>query len=146
MSEPLISGKNTTFRVYLNNTPKTLWVKTWAIKESVVEVTDQVNGELRARVDVITDFFDCNFECYDDSQTALLEALIACIANDDAFNPPVPNSAGILFQYQNGTSKKAFTLNGATRFPIDLKSGGRTERLMHTCHFRATTFTQAVST
>jgi hypothetical protein len=142
MPEPFVSGKNTTFRIYLNSQPRTVFVKTWSIKEIVVEVKDDVNGELRARVDVITEYFDCNFECYDDSNTALLESLLAAIANDDAFNPPQNVSAGALFRYQDGATVKAFTLNGATRPPIDVKSGGRTERVMHTCHVRATDFKQ----
>jgi hypothetical protein len=144
-TQAFASGRNTQFRVYFAGQPKTLFIKSWAVKEVAVEVKDDVNGELRARLDTITEYFDCNFECYDDSNTALLESLLACIANDDAFNPQVQISQGLIFRYQDGATVKAFTLNGAVRPPIDLKSGGRTERLMHTCHFRATDFAQVVA-
>ena len=144
-TQPLLSGKNTIFRLYFSGQPKNLFVKSWAIKEVAVDVKDDVNGELRARLDVITEYFDCNFECYDDSNTALLESLLASITNDDAFNPQVNISQGTLFRYQDGLTVKAFTLNGVVRPPIDIKSGGRTERLMHTCHVRATDFAQVVA-
>jgi hypothetical protein len=141
-TQPFASGKNTVFRCYLNSQPTTLSVKSWSIKEVVVDVKDDVNGEQRARLDVITEYYDINFECYDDSTASLLEKQLASNANDDAFNPPLNNSVGTLFEYQDGSTSKAFVMNNVTRPPMDIKSGGRTERLSHTLHLRAQYVTQ----
>jgi hypothetical protein len=121
-------------------------VKSWSIREIVVDVKDDVNGEPRARLQVITEFYDCTFECFEDSTTSLLENALLGTTTDDAFQPPLAVGTGQLFQYQNGGSQKAFVLNACTRPPIDMKSSGRTERVMHTCHVRAQYFLQVGST
>jgi hypothetical protein len=143
MSELFLRGLAATVRVYVASQPKILNIKSWAIKELVVEVQDEVGGELRARFDVVTEGYDFTFECYEDSQTALLESCLLGNANDDAFNPPLAVASGFRFVYRNGGQAKAFTLNGCTRPPIDLKSGGRTEAAMHSGHVRAQYFVQS---
>lgn len=140
--EPFLRGLACTVRVYVANQPKTINIKSWAIKELVVEVEDQVNGELRARYDVVTNGYDFTWECYEDASTALLESCLLGNANDDAFNPPLNVASGFRFEYRNGGQAKAFSLNGCTRPPIDFKSGGRTEAGMHSGHVRASYFNQ----
>jgi hypothetical protein len=142
MAEPFLRGLGATVRVYINNAPKVLNIKSWAIKELVVEVEDQVGGELRARYDVVTNGYDFTFECYEDSSTALIESQLLGNANDDAFNPPINVAGGFRFEYRNGGQAKAFTLNGLTRPPLDLKSSGRTDAAMHSGHLRAQYFNQ----
>jgi hypothetical protein len=137
MAEPFARGLAAILRFYVASQPKVINIKSWALKEVVVEVVDQVGGELRARVDVVTDYYDLTAEAYEDSNTALLESCLLGNANDDAFNPPIQVAAGLRLEYRNGGQSKAFTLNSATRSPMDLKSGGRTEALMHSIHIRA---------
>jgi hypothetical protein len=76
----------------------------------------------------------------------MLEQLLTSTTNDDNFNPPMPNSIGVLFTYQDGGTQKAFVMNGCTRPPMDVKSSGRVERIMHTCHVRAQYVTQTQTT
>jgi hypothetical protein len=143
MGEPFIRGRNTTFKLYFNNQPFVVKVKTWSIEEIAVEVTDQVNGEQRARFDIVTDGFKLMTDCYDDSSSNILTNIIAQITAADAINPALPFSGGVLFQYNDGLTKGAFTMNGAVRTPMKVASGGRTEAIEHTVGARFTQFASA---
>src|ERR1017187_6498301 len=107
MAEPFLRGLAAKVRIYVLNQPKVLNIKSWAIKEVVVDVKDDVGGENRARVDVVTEYYDFTCECYDDSQASVLEPALIGNANDDAFNPPIAVASGLRFEYRNGGQAKS---------------------------------------
>ena len=138
----LISGKHTRFTVYFNNAPFVVIVKSWNVEEVATEVADDVNGEERSRLQIITNFYKSAFACYDDGSSNYLQNLLLMTANDDAFNPQLPMAGGLLFNYLTASGQKAaFAMNGATRGPLKVGSGGRVERVMHDLSMRFLYFT-----
>jgi hypothetical protein len=139
----LISGKHTRFTVYFNNQPFVVIVKTWSIEEVATEVADDVNGEERSRLQILTNYYKANFACYDDGSSNYLQNLLQSTQNDDAFNPQIPLNGGLLFNYLSGSgTQAAFAMNAATRGPLKVGSGGRVERVMHDLSMRFQYFNQ----
>lgn len=137
-----ISGKHTRFTVYFNNQPFVIFTKSWSIEEVATEVADDVNGENRSRLQIITNFYKVDFAGFEEGGGNILQNLLLSTANDDAFNPQMPLAGGLLFNYLNGGGKAAFALNNCSRGPLKIGSGGRTERLIHSLSYRAQYFTQ----
>ena len=71
-----VSGKNTTFKAYWNAQVWTLAVKSWSIEEVAVEAEDGVNGEQRDRLQKITKYFKCTFDCWEDGSSQTLQNLL----------------------------------------------------------------------
>lgn len=138
----VVYGRDTKFRVYFNNSLWPVVVKSWRIQEQAVEAADGVNGEIRDRLQKITNFFKCTFDCYDDGTTSTLENILFNQENEDAINPDLPFSGGVQFFYRNKAgSRKAFVLGDCSLGPMDINSGGRTSALNHALSFRARFFT-----
>jgi hypothetical protein len=137
----LVYGRDTKFKVYFNNAPWPVVVKTWRVQEQAVEAADGVNGEQRDRLQKITNFYKCTFDCYDDGSTDTLENLIANQQNEDAQQPDLSLSGGLIFTYRgNAGRRKAFVLKSCSLGPLDMNSGGRTTALNHALSFRAQYF------
>lgn len=137
-----ISGKHVKTRINLNNQPWEIKVKSTRVRELATMVTDQVNGEKRARFQKIIDGYEVTLECYDDGKSsALLSTWLANQANEDANLPQLPLASGLRFSYLDG-SAGGFTLSGCTLGPMDYNAAGRTERNMGTVTFRAQYFKQ----
>lgn len=134
-----VSGKNTSFRLQWNQSVWGIYTKTWSIEEVAVEAEDGVNGEQRDRLQKITKYYRCLFDCYDDGSSQTLQNLIINQTNDDNYNPQLPLAGGVLFNYQNQT-RAAFVLNGCSMGPLKVSGPGRTERIMHALSFRAQYF------
>lgn len=136
-----ISGKHAQTRVYLDNQPWTVKVRSTRVEELATQVTDQVNGENRARFQKITDGYQVTIECYDDGSTQTIQNWLANQANEDANQPQLPLSGGLLFSYLDG-SKGGYVFKGCNLGPLNINVAGRTERVMHTVVFRAQYFSQ----
>lgn len=136
-----VYGKNTKFLVYFNNTPWPVTTKTWGVQEQCVEAADGVNGEDRDRLQKITNYYTCSFECYEDGSSNTLQNLILNQQNEDAQLPPLALSGGLLFTFPGiGGVRLGFTLSGCSMGPLDMKSAGRTSAFMHSLKFRAQYF------
>jgi hypothetical protein len=132
-----MSGKHTNFRVYFNQQSWTVKTKTVRVTELGTEVTDQVNGENRARFQKLTDGYRVTFDCYEDGSSQILVNFLNNQSNEDANLPQLPLAGGLRFNFLDGTAQ-ALVLKNCNLGPLDLNIGGRTERVMHTIVFRAT--------
>jgi hypothetical protein len=123
----------------------TVLVKSWTIEEVAVEFADGVNGENRARLGKICDYYKFGFDCFEDGSSNTLQNIITYQSNQDANQPDLAFNSGILFAYNNG-AKAAFTLGGQTVLgPYKGGSSGRTERVMHNLTGRAQLFQSVVT-
>lgn len=135
-----ISGKHSVARVYLNNQPWNIKVKSTKVQEMAAVIEDNVNGENRARLQKLTNFFHVTHVIYDDGNSSqILQNYLINQANEDANNPALALNGGLLFKYLDGT-KGGYTMRGCSLDPFDLDIGGRTERVMHTVSYRAQYF------
>lgn len=140
-SGALAFGKNTTFKVYFNNTPWLVITKTWRVTEQAVEATDGINGEQRDRLQKVTQFYRCTFDCYDDGSSNNLQNLITNQLQEDAQLPDLPLSGGLIFTYPAlAGARKAFVLKNCTMGPLDIGSSGRTTAINSALSFRAQYF------
>src|SRR5580658_5059541 len=113
MAGTLASGRNTVVKIYFNGNIWTLPTKTWDVEEVAVEFDDGVNGEIRDRLGKLTKYFKLMMSVYEDGSTNTITNIQTNIANDDAYQPQLPLSGGILFIYNDAT-KAGFTLGGQT--------------------------------
>lgn len=139
-----ISGRHLKSRVYFDGQPWNLKVKSVRVEEMATEVTDQVNGEERARFQKITDGFRVTIQVYEDGGSQLLQNFLTNQANEDAIAPQLALSAGLLFEYLD-TTKGGFVFKNCTLDPLEMDATGRTERIMTTIKFRAQYFEQVPS-
>jgi len=139
----ILYGRDAKFKVYINNTPWVIVVRSWRIQEQATEAADGVCGEQRDRLQKITNFFRATFECYDDGSSRTIENLIANQQNEDAQLPDLPLSAGQILTFRGvGGTRKAFTLENCTIGPLDMSSSGRAAAFMHNLSLRAQQFNQ----
>lgn len=144
-STDFISGKHARTRIQLNNAPWEIKVKSCHVRELGTEVTDQVNGENRARFQKLTDGYQVTIQCYDDGQSsALLYNWLQNQTNEDANQPQLPLAGGLRFSYLDG-SAGGYVLQGCCLGPLDYDMSGRTERNMGTLTFRAQNFQQVAT-
>lgn len=150
MASDFISGRAHFSKVYFSPTPGAppapwlIKVKSTRIQEVAVEVADGVCGELRDRLQKITNFYRVTHVCFDDGQSSILENWIANQQNEDNLLPQLQLGGGILFRYLTGGAA-AFTLNGCTMGPVDYDISGRTERNLATIMYRCTTFSKTAA-
>ena len=138
-----ISGKHSIARVYLNNQPWEIKVKSTKVQEMATVYADGVNGELRQRLGKITNFFHVTHVVYDDGTSSrILQNYILNQQNEDANNPQLALAGGLIFTYLDKT-RGGYTLRGCSLDPLDMDIGGQTERILHTVSYRAQFFEQA---
>lgn len=136
-----VYGKDTKFKVYFNNNNWPISVHTWSIVEVAVEADDPVNGEDRDRSQKITKYYGCQFNCYEDGSSSILQNILAMQAAQDSNLPNLPFNGGVLFKYRDGT-RGAFVLKDCTFGPMSMSDGGRTTVFKHDLKFKAKYFSQ----
>jgi hypothetical protein len=140
-SPDFVSGRHMKARVYFNGNVWAIKTKSMRVTELATEVTDQVNGEDRARFQKIIDGYEAEAECYDDGSSSILTNFIINQANEDANLPQLPLAGGLRFNYLDG-SAFACVFKNCTLAPLNVNIAGRSERTMHRVRFRAQYFSQ----
>ncbi len=133
---PFTRGKDCTMKVYQDGKPYYVAVKSWSVEQNATEVQDDVNGEDRSRLDLITNFFSASMEIYQSDET-IMQAMIDQQTNDDAASTPLAQSASIRVRHRDGT-KAAYRLENAKFGPWTTNVGGRTEANMLSLKMRFT--------
>lgn len=133
---PFTRGKNVQMKLYNDGNPVIIAGKNWTIEQNAVEVADDVNGEIRSRLDLVTNFFSGTVDIYE-SDEAVMTEIMKQQANDDAFATPLTQSASIRKRHNDG-SKAAYRCVGMVWGPWTSASPGRTEANMLTLKFRFT--------
>lgn len=133
-----MSGKDVQTTYRQNNAPVTFNAQSVSVEENAEEVADQVNGEDRARHQIITDGFTITIKAYA-GDLAVLDAHLADIANNDARVAPLNKALTFRFRKHDGT-RAAYTATEVTRSPMQIEAGGRKERVMQTLKLRARYF------
>lgn len=135
-------GRDLVTRLQFNGKPWDIKIKTVRVQEQGEVVLDQVNGEIRARTQKVTDGFLVTAQCYEDGNSNILQNYIANQANEDAGQPQLPANVGLRFNFRDG-SVGAFIFSGQlTLAPLDLDGPGRKEAIMHTVVFHCQYFGQ----
>ena len=134
-----ISGKHVIARVQFNNQPWNIKVKTTRVQELGEVVTDQVNGENRARFQKLTDGYTVTLDCFEDGSSSILENFLANQQNEDANLPQLPIAVGLRFNFLDGTAG-GWVFSEITLDPLDFEAGGRKERVNHKVMFHCRNF------
>lgn len=133
---PFIKGKNVRRMAIVYQDEKLdLPVKSWSLQRNATEITDDVNGEDRSRLDEETNFFSIQVTCYKDGP-ALLRKFFAAQDVQDARTTPADSSVGVKFSFYNGDTLKLITSGQHSIGNWSINSGGRVERIMQTFTIR----------
>lgn len=125
---PFIRGQNAVLKIYQDGKPVYVPGKVWDIEENATEAADDVNGEKRARLDKVTNYYSISFDMYQTDQTAL-DMILAAQAADDAAGLPLKQTAAIMLENRDGT-KAAYLLSPAKFGPFKKSQSGRSDNVM----------------
>lgn len=137
---PFTRGKNVQMKLYNDGNPVIINAKNWSVEQNAVEVADDVNGEIRSRLDLVTNYFQGTVDIYE-SDEAVMNEIMKQQANDDAFAAPLQQSASIRKRHNDG-SKAAYRCKNMKWGPWTSAAPGRTEANMLTLKFRFTDWEQ----
>lgn len=140
MAGPHFSGRNSTFNFYLDNDKVVLNTKSWSVKPNVTEVTDDVCGEDRSRLDSTVNFFEMQVEAYLADLKPVI-AMLKDISNRDTNVLPLNKQASLSIKPNDG-SKVAFVGSEATLGAWELAVAGRNDRAMIKIPLRVRYFDQ----
>lgn len=133
---PFTRGKNVQLKLYNDGRPVVIDGKNWSVEQNAVEVADDVNGEDRSRLDIVTNYFSGTVDIYESDET-LMNEIMAQQDNQDAFGAPLKQSASIRKRHNDGT-KAAYRCSNMVWGPWTSSAPGRTEANMITLKFRFT--------
>lgn len=131
---PFFSGKDAVLRFFIDGDEVILNAKTWKVTAQGQKAADGVNGEDRARLQFLIDFFELTAECFmnDGKQ---IDAIQKYIANNDGQLTPFDGAAAIMIRPLDGT-KKNFQAKELCWDGFDINNGGRTDRVMFSLQAR----------
>jgi hypothetical protein len=132
---PFISGKDATFRLFINGKETILNAKSWSISADVTKAQDGVNGEDRDRPMSFVNLYNWTVTGFLDKMT-VVDDILAYVANTDAQVAPYDVAFGIKAKIQDGT-KKAYVGKEATLDDFTVNETDRKDRVMFTCNGRA---------
>lgn len=133
---PFTRGLHVQLKFFSNGNPVVINAKNWNCEQNATEVQDDVCGELRSRLDLITNYFSGSVDIYH-SDEETMNAIIEQQTNDDAYTTPFEQSASMRITHRDGT-KAAYRLKGMKLGPWNMTTGGRTEANMINLKFRFT--------
>jgi len=135
---PATRGKDCTMKLYSNGSPIFISAKNWSVEQNAAEIADDVNGEARSRLDLITNYFSASVDIYQ-SDELVMQALMDQQDNDDAAAAPFVQTASIRIRHRDGT-KAAYILQDVKFGPWSTSVGGRTEANMLSLKLRFTQY------
>ena len=133
---PFTRGKNVSFKLFSDGNPHIIPGKNWNVEQNATEVVDDVNGEIRSRLDIITNYFSAAVDIFEADED-IMSMLMAQQANDDAYAAPLEQSCSLRVRHNDGT-KAAYRLKGAVFGPWNRTMSGRTEANMINLKIRFT--------
>ncbi len=126
---PHATGKCVTVTVFRNGTKiGELTAQSWECKRDATEITDDVLGEDRSRIDSETNFFVIGLKCYQ-RDFVVLRALLAAQAVDDSGVQPDQIDMGVVMKPKDGT-KEGYAGKEGSLGAWSLSASGRTDRVM----------------
>lgn len=138
---PHATGKDYKFSFFINGTPVAEFdIKSFAVTRNVTEVTDDVLGEDRSRLDAITNYFTIDASTFV-TTAAQMQALMDEQANEDANGATTVKSFAIILTPRAGSGPKTgFLAKEISLGGWKLDASGRTERSMINYPLRARYF------
>ena len=138
---PHATGKDYKFSFFINGSPvKEFDIRSFSVTRNVTDVTDDVLGEDRSRLDAITNFFSIDASTFT-TTAAQMQALLDEQANDDANGTPTQKSFAIVLTPRGGSGPKTgFIAKEVSLGGWKHDVNGRTERSMTSYPLRARYF------
>lgn len=133
---PFLNGKDVTLKLFNDNNPVVISGKSWTVEQNATEIADDVNGENRSRLDILTNYFSGSVDIFQ-SDVGIMDEIMKQQTNDDAGAVPLTQSASVRKRFRDG-SKAAYRCKGMVFGPWTDAAPGRTERAMITLKFRFT--------
>lgn len=138
---PHATGKDFKFSFFINGTPVAEFdIKSFSVTRNVTDVTDDVLGEDRSRLDAITNFFTIDAATFV-TTARQIQALLDEQVNDDANGTPTQKSFACVLTPRGGAGPKTgFIAKEVSLGGWKLDASGRTERSMLNYPLRARYF------
>ncbi len=121
-------GENATLKFYQNGKPVYLACKNWSVDQNATECADGVNGEMRDRLDIVTNYFSASADIFQSDQSVMQKLMDAQSIHDAAGLPP-NQSGAIQIRHRDGT-KANYLLKGMTVGPWGMNNSGRADAVM----------------
>jgi len=125
---PFTRGQNVTLRLFQDGRPVYVLTKNFKIEESATEISDPVNGEIRDRLDKVTNSYSFSCEIYE-NDTVFMDAYMAAQEANDAQGLPLSQSAAVQKKMRDGT-RVAYAMQEAVFGPWDYAPGERSAATM----------------
>lgn len=125
---PFTRGQNVILRLYQDGKSVYIAAKNWKVEENATEAADGVNGEIRDRLDKVTNYYTATVDIYQ-ADAELMNAIIDAQDADDAQGLPLKQTAAVLKSHRDGT-KSAYLMQEAKFGPWTDDAPGRAENIM----------------
>lgn len=129
-SIPFVRGQNVTIRLFQGGSPVYITTKNFKVEENATEANDPVNGEIRDRLDKVTNYYSFSCDVYE-NDTVLMDAYMEAQEAEDAQGLPLSQSAAVQKKMRDGT-RVAYAMQEAKFGPWDYAPGERTATSMTT--------------
>jgi hypothetical protein len=133
-SIPFTRGQNVILKLFQDGSPIVFAAKNWKVEENALEANDGVNGEIRDRLDKVTNYYSGTVDIYTENKDVMQTILDAQDAND-AQGFPLKQSAAVLKKHRDGT-RAAYMMQEAVFGPWADDAPGRAENNMIQLKFR----------
>lgn len=143
LDSPLVIGKNTNVLLTIDRKKVNVLCISGSVKPRLTEWDDHVNGERRARLGQLIDWYDINLSVRVKDMSPLL-AFLGYGDNLDADAPPQIVQMGLLFSPPGG-SRQSFVASDITLGAYQLSWSNRADRIVHDIPMRATEFGPAAT-
>jgi len=127
-SIPFTRGQNVPLRLFQDGKPIYVSTKNFKVEENATEAADPVNGEIRDRLDKVTNYYSFSCEIYE-NDTAIMDAYMDAQDANDAQGLPLSQSAAVQKKMRDGT-RKAYAMQECCFGPWDYAPGERSATSM----------------
>lgn len=142
-SIPFLRGQNVVLKLYSDGAPVYIPAKNWNVQQEATEIAEGVNGEIRDRLDLVTNYFSGSVDVYQ-GDADVIAAIMAEQEADDAQGLPLKQSGAVQKRFRDG-SKSTYILREMKLGPFNETMTSRSDAVMINLKFRFREFKNAQS-
>lgn len=125
---PFTRGQNVTLKFYQDGKPIIIQAKNWKVEENATEAADGVNGEIRDRLDKVTNYYTATADLYQ-ADSSVMQSILAAQDADDAQGLPLKQTAAVMKAHRDGT-RSAYMMQECKFGPWTDDAPGRSDTIM----------------
>ena len=125
---PFVRGLNVMLKLYQSGAAVYFPCKVWDVEENSTEVSDDVNGEDRSRLDKVLNYYSISLDSFQFDETQM-NMILAAQAADDAQGLPLAQTCAIMINHRDGT-RAAYVLSQCKFGPFKNSAQSRQDAYM----------------